>query len=225
MLRSDGTDYPNRRWLTRENAADAKPARNGQIGPDPVSWPLPFLSDVFMSGSAGHSSFSLCVCPSARSVGSEPRDVRNPPSSATSRRENCAASPTEMTREKKGHRESPRADDDAGTGNLAGTRGGIEWKWSGGDDARCRDVERYNNRNRLRFHYFGVQIEAWAEYGANYISHIMFVRSEKWSLNDISRKAFAFLACVITDRDFVCTDRIHLIHDWLLFYFAQSNRI
>lgn len=89
----------------------------------------------------------------------------NPPSSATSRRENCAA-PTEMTREKKGHHESPRADDDAGTGNLAGTCDArIEWKWSGGgDDARrCRDVERYNNRNRLRFHYFHVQIGARAE--------------------------------------------------------------
>lgn len=76
---TDGTDYPVRRWLTRENAADAKPTRDGQIGPDPVSWPLPFLSDVFMSRSAGHSSFLLCVCPSARSLGSGPRDVTQPP--------------------------------------------------------------------------------------------------------------------------------------------------
>lgn len=154
--RRQGTDWPNRRWLTRENAADAKPARNGQIGPDPVSWPLPFLSDVFMSGSAGHSSFSLCVCPSARS-GLRVRDhetytTAKPPVVVH-------FSPWKLRGTygddswKKGHHESLRADDDAlMPGTLREpTRGcdaRIEWKWSGGDDVRCRDVERRNNWNR-----------------------------------------------------------------------------
>lgn len=95
-------------------ARDARmPARNGQIGSDPVSWPLPFLSDVFMSGSAGHSSFSLCICPSARPARGPGRARRtqpaNPPSSPppllSSRRSENRAAPTEMTREKKGHHE------------------------------------------------------------------------------------------------------------------------
>jgi len=67
---ADSLGRPTRRATTR----------NGRIGADPALWPLPFLSDVFMSGSAGHSSFSLCVCPSARSAGPSPRDVyRQPP--------------------------------------------------------------------------------------------------------------------------------------------------
>lgn len=57
---------------------------------------------------------------------------------------------------KKGHHEPPPADDDAGTGNVR-----REWKWSEGDDARCRvDVDRRDNRNRLRSHYSDVLIEA-----------------------------------------------------------------
>lgn len=66
----DPADRPNRRAdsLTRQNAAGT--SQFGTVSPGLTpSWPLPFLSDVFMSGSAGHSSFSLCVCPSVRSAG------------------------------------------------------------------------------------------------------------------------------------------------------------
>lgn len=102
---SDATEARNRRWLTwRENAAGTtEPVRDGQIRPDPVFWPLPFLSDVFMSRSAGHSTFSLCVCPSARSVGPEPGDAyRQPPVVGHFSLWKLCAAPTKMTREKKG---------------------------------------------------------------------------------------------------------------------------
>lgn len=60
------------------------------------------------------------------------RRIANPPSSATSRRENFARHLRRWLVRKKAPRESPRDEDDAGTTslreNLAGTR--YEWKWS-----------------------------------------------------------------------------------------------
>lgn len=156
-----------RRWCSNTARIGAEsldertePVRNGQMESDPVSWPLPFLSDVFMSGSAGHSTFSLCVCPSACSAGPGAREtyIANPPSSATSRRENCARA-RHLRRwlvRKRAPRESPRDEDDAGTTSLRenlllgnATRVKVKRRRR----RRCptaapfHDVERRNNRD------------------------------------------------------------------------------
>jgi len=98
VLRSDGTE---RRWLTRENAADAKP------GPERSDRTWPRVLAVTVSEWRLHvwlcgAFLVLIVRLSVSSFGqARTYTTANPPSSATSRRENCAA-PTEMTREKKG---------------------------------------------------------------------------------------------------------------------------
>lgn len=78
------------RWSRRDDLAVSplthsrtQLVRNGHFEPDPAApfCPLPFLTDVFMSRSAGHSSFSLSVCPSVRSVAGRRPRIANPPSS------------------------------------------------------------------------------------------------------------------------------------------------